>query len=481
MSKIIEGHHTEIKALADLIIKTEEKKWGKTAKELKYTSILDDIKSFQPSTSNGMVWSKEEKASFEKLSHAEKKKYLVNKMGFKGGVIFPNLSPDKLYKYPEIRSGDETSKEFYEKGMKALSDLKVEFTELEEKKQNEILNYFRFASERGVLKASKELADLLYKRNFLTSRKTSLKEFQEASMLYQNLARAGSPDGYYGYYKLYRFLMDRTKVFHNNITTSDLRVSGRQALTYLNLALESGHKEALEDLAYDFEHTFKIYPASLDIMMTVGYLYQDRKAFESAMNYANYYVNVLVYEMFYTACMRMAIMLGGSLEELIMCYSFNVSVHINLMRADLLREYKKNRKLVDGLDPYFDEYFPPDLVLDFGTEFYGDMYGGSGRYPGVYRWIDDEKMKDPRDKDSTLATVKDFYQKLWQIILWKTNYRITFNENIIENYFTTDTYIMHNLYRKYASGFTSARPYVFPKEVLDMPIDFNNIPPKDLV
>ena len=40
---------------------------------------------------------------------------------------------------------------------------------------------------------------------------------------------------------------------------------------------------------------------------------------------------------------------------------------------------------------------------------------------------------------------------------------------------------MHLLYRKYASGFTSARPYVFPKEVLDMHIDFNKIPPEDLV
>ena len=30
-----------------------------------------------------MKWSAEEKASFEKLNHVEKKKYLINKMGFK--------------------------------------------------------------------------------------------------------------------------------------------------------------------------------------------------------------------------------------------------------------------------------------------------------------------------------------------------------------------------------------------------------------
>lgn len=467
--------------IAEYMKKSEEKKWGKSIKNGYYTRIMDDIKSFKYDANNGMKWSAEEKVSFEKLSHADKKKYLINKMGFKGGVIFPNLNPESLYKYPEIRQGDDTSKEYYERGIKVLSSLQVSFGELEEKKQQEILDNFRFASNRGVLKASKELADLLCERNFLHSNKDSLKEFQEASLLYQKLANAGSPDGYYGYYKLYRFVKDDSKFFHSSLIAKDLLVNEAQALTYLNLALENGSKEALKDLAYDFEHTYKIYPMSLDIMITVGYLYQDRSAFIKAMNYANYSVNGKAYELFYTACMRMSIMLGGSLDELIMCYNLSVSVHADKIRAEKLKTYAKNRKLIDGLDPYFDEYFPPDLVLDFGTEFYGDMYGGSGRYPGVYKWIEDGKMKDPRDKDSTLATVKDFYQKLWQIIIWKSNYRINYKRDISEYYFSIQSYTMHLLYRKYASGFTSARPYVFPKEVLDMDIDFNKIPPEDLV
>ncbi len=64
-----------------------------------------------------------------------------------------------------------------------------------------------------------------------------------------------------------------------------------------------------------------------------------------------------------------------------MCYNLSVSVHADKIRAEKLKTYAKNRKLIDGLDPYFDEHFPPDLVLDFGTDFYGNMYGGSGRYP----------------------------------------------------------------------------------------------------
>ena len=472
---------TDIKYIYNYALKAFEKKWGKSPQELIYTTIMDDIKSFKYDANNGMKWSAEEKSSFEKLSHIEKKKYLINKMGFKGGVIFPELSPETLYKYPEIRQGDDTSKIYYEKGMKAISSLKVNFGELEEKQQKEILSNFRFASDRGVLKASKELADLLCERNFLYSHKESIKELKEASKLYQSLANAGSPDGYYGYYKLYRFVLDDEKFYHSSITSGELNVNSEQALKYLNLALEKGHKEALEDLAYDLEKREKQYPMSLDIMITVGYLYQDRDAFVKAMNYANYAINKKVYELFYTACMRMAIMLGGSLEELIMCYGLSVSVHANKIRAEKLKIYAQNRKLIDGLDPYFDEQFPPDLVLDFGTEFYGDMYGGSGMYPGVYRWIADGKMKDPRDKDSTLATVKDFYKKLWQIIIWKINYKVSFGVDIAKTYFSAGSYTKHLLYRKYASGFTSARPYIFPKEVLDMPIDFNKIPPEDLV
>ena len=64
-----------------------EYKWGKSPKERDYAVIMDDIKSFKYDANNGMKWSAEEKASFEKLSHVEKKKYLINKMGFKGGVI----------------------------------------------------------------------------------------------------------------------------------------------------------------------------------------------------------------------------------------------------------------------------------------------------------------------------------------------------------------------------------------------------------
>ena len=60
-----------------------EYKWGKSIKERTIYRTLDDIKSFKYDANNGMKWSAEEKVLFEKLSYVDKKKYLINKMGFK--------------------------------------------------------------------------------------------------------------------------------------------------------------------------------------------------------------------------------------------------------------------------------------------------------------------------------------------------------------------------------------------------------------
>ena len=80
-------------------------------------------------------------------------------------------------------------------------------------------------------------------------------------------------------------------------------------------------------------------------------------------------------------------------------------------------------------------------------------------------------MKDPRDKDSTKQTVQDFYNKLWQIILWHNNYTSIFLEEETKTYFDNLSYTAHLLYRKYSSGFASARPYIFPQDVLATKID----------
>ena len=472
MSKIIFSP-SKLDVIYSFFKKSEEKKYNGSPKMLAYEITLDDLKNFQ-SAPNGMKWSAEEKASFEKLSHVEKKKYLINKMGFKGGVILPHLTVENLYQYPAIR--DDISKDQYERAQKLLSSSNKSFPNMDKSKQEEILNYLREAAYRNNLIAMRDLADLLFSRIHQVEESQGIKDIKESLTQYLKLIKAGTPDGYYGYYAVYRFTQDKDKLFYSSLTPQALGINEMLAAQYLNEAIKLGHKQALYDVAETIEGS----SIAVDMYITAGYLYQDRYAFSKAMRNASYDINYMDYEMFYIACMRMAIMLGGSLDELIACYANRVSVHNNPMREDELRQYANNRKLVDGLDPYFDEYFPPDLVLDFGTYFHGGMYGGTSEYPGVYRWIKTGKLKDPRDKDSTQKTVQDFYNKLWQIILYEYNYFVKFGSDIAENYFVdVFSYIAHLLYRKYSSGFASARPYIFPKEVLATKIDYNNIPPKD--
>ena len=471
MDKII--INTDYLSLSKMLIpKAEEKKYNGSSKNLLYSIIQDDLKSFQ-SAPNGMKWSAEEKASFEKLNHIEKKKYLINKMGFKGGVMLPHLTVENLYQYPAIR--DDISKDQYSRAQKLLSSSNKSFPNMDKSKQEEILNYLREAAYRNNLIAMRDLADLLLSRVHKVEESQGIKDIKESINQYLKLIKAGAPDGYYGYYAVYRFTQDKDKLFYSSLTPKELGVNEMLAAQYLNEAIKLGHKQALYDLAETTEGSI----IAVDMYITAGYLYQDRYAFSKAMRSASYDINREDYEMFYIACMRMAIMLGGSLDELIACYANGVSVYNNPIREDELRQYAKNRKLVDGLDPYFDEYFPPDLVLDFGTQFFGSIYGGTSEYPGIYRWIKTGKLKDPRDKDSTQKTVQDFYNKLWQIIIHRANYLIEFQSENATNYYNLNDYTSHLLYRKYSSGFASARPYIFPKEVLATKIDYNNIPPKD--
>ena len=473
MSKIIFSP-LKMQIINEFFQKTKEKKFNNDPKLLYYLKTLDDLKCFQPAPS-GMKWSAEEKASFEKLSFVDKKKYLINKMGFQGGVILPHLKVESLYEYPAIQ--DDIGKDQYSRAQNLLSSSNKSFPNMDKSKQEEILNHLREAAYRNGLIAMRDLGDLLLSRINHVEERQGIKDIKESFNQYLKLIRAGSPDGYYGYYAVYRFIQDKNKLFYSSLTPKEVGVNEMLAAQYLNEAIKLGHKQALYDLAETAEGS----SIAVDIYITIGYLYQDRYAFSKAMRNASYAINSEDFEIFYIACMRMSIMLGGSLDELIACYANNVSVHSNPIREDELRQYAKNRKLVDGLDPYFDEYFPPDLVLDFGTELHSGMYGGTSDYPGIYRWIKTGKMKDPRDKDSTQKTVQDFYNKLWQIILWHYNHSLIRGKSIVENYFDVFSYTAHLLYRKYSSGFASARPYVFPKEVLATKIDFNKIPPKDLV
>ncbi|PZT47135.1 hypothetical protein B6S12_10705, partial [Helicobacter valdiviensis] len=77
-------------------------------------------------------------------------------------------------------------------------------------------------------------------------------------------------------------------------------------------------------------------------------------------------------------------------------------------------------------------------------------------------------IKDPRDSDSTKESIKEFYLKVWEMLvsLAETYEFIPMEKNVFH-------YISLQIYSKLIYGYPSARPYVFPKEILDLPIDFN--------
>ena len=95
--------------------------------------------------------------------------------------------------------------------------------------QDNILNNLRYASNKNNLIASKELADLLFERVESIEESQGIKDIKESLDLYNKLIKAGAPDGYYGYYAIYRFTVDRDKLSYSSLTPSSLGLNEETA------------------------------------------------------------------------------------------------------------------------------------------------------------------------------------------------------------------------------------------------------------
>ncbi|WP_215425153.1 hypothetical protein, partial [Campylobacter jejuni] len=72
---------------------------NKNSKEIWLDTIHQTITSYKQASSNGIVWSKEEKELFEGLSLSEQRKMIVKKSELKS-VLFPYVNVDyKAYEY----------------------------------------------------------------------------------------------------------------------------------------------------------------------------------------------------------------------------------------------------------------------------------------------------------------------------------------------------------------------------------------------
>ncbi|WP_436792139.1 hypothetical protein, partial [Campylobacter jejuni] len=89
-------------------------------------------------------------------------------------------------------------------------------------------------------------------------------------------------------------------------------------------------------------------------------------------------------------------------------------------------------------------------------------------YPGISRLVAQGRIKDPRDSDATKESIKEYYLTVWEMIV--SLIKLLDIKNLEKNVFH---YIGTQIYSRLIYGYPSARPYVFPKEILDLKIDFS--------
>ena len=441
--------------------------------------ILQTLKSYKHSPS-GIKWSKEEKEAFLKLSYKDQRKMIVRKSELKS-VVLPYVNVEyEPYKYSKRIS--DTAKISYQKAKNLLdSNREIDFNSLDSKIQQEIFHHLRVAYKERYLKAGVELAKLLFKKGqFAEYREDN--EIEECTQITKDLLLEKIPENAYMYYRLYKWCEYEPESY----ASSYLKLNKEEAIDCYNYALESIVWEVIDE-----ETQRKILKNKLiaaELWLAAGIKYQSPLAFyKAASNYSSNnlgfnevgYYSIIMFQ----ACLRCAITLGSN--EAISRLEENYRLTAgdfpkSHLKVNQLRAYKAksdlSKGLINGLDPYFDEKFPPDEVIDL-TSYIDNCAIGSvlnktdkgERWMGIGWAVEYGYIKDPRTEGSTLESIKEYYLMMWRIIVqnYKTYYDVGNPLEYIEGYIT---------YLRYSNlqyGYPSARPYVFPKEVLDLEIDFN--------
>lgn len=441
--------------------------------------ILKAIKSYRPSPNgNGIKWSKEEKARFIKLSYKEQRKMIVRKSELQS-TLFPYVNVDyEPYTYSERIS--DMAKKTYTKATKLLeSHSKIDFNNLNPKIQQDILHNLRVAYKEQYLKAGTELSKLLFKKAFLKGGDESKKEILECNKIVKDLLHEKIPEISYMYYQLYKWSSDNERLFHTELTPYSLGLVREEARECYNHALECVVWEAIDEEAQREGHRQSVYAAELYLAAAIKY--QSPLAFYlAANNYApgdifpnSAFCSLILHH----ACLRCAIALGGGgIETLASYYLRGIDLPKFPLKANRLKAYDKKtsiqKGLINGLDPYFDEKFPPDTLIDFTLLCDNCIYGAillddDGKWMGINWAVKQGFIKDPRAKGSSPESIKQYYLTMWRVIVER------FKEFIYPAFVTETSLFSYKIYSNLTYGLPSARPYIFPKEVLDLKIDFN--------
>lgn len=426
-------------------------------RQYKLNFMLSTFKSYKPSPKgNGIQWSKEEKEAFVKLSPKEQRKMIVRKSELQS-VLFPYVSVDyEPYKYSEQIS--DSAKRAYAKAQGLLKrHNNIDFNALDSKIQQEILQNLRLAYKERYIKAGVELAKLLLKKAQYPP------EINECVKIVKDLLPEKIPEIAYMYYRLYKDYFG-------------LGLNREEAKECYNYALECVVWEAIDEEAQRevWEHTL----TKAELYLAAGIKYQSPAAFVAAASSycptgTPWTVDYAIIP--YHACLRCSIALGNSDAIGILEQHYRLDegdFPISMLKVNQLRAYVKKsatqKGLINGLDPYFDEKFPPEYLIDVSSFAESCVYGGTPRDLGLASAKKAGLIKDPRSKGATLESIKEYYVMMWEIIVKRFN-----AYSKVANPFTYGGYITHLIYSNLQYGYPSARPYIFPKEVLELEIDFN--------
>ena len=444
-----------------------------------FNFILTTLKSYKPSPNgNGIKWSKEEKAKFLKLSYKEQRKMIVRKSELKS-ALFPYVNVDyEPYKYSDRIS--DMAKRTYDKATKLLeSNSKIDFNNLNPKIKQEILQNLRIAYKEQYLKAGVKLSELLFKKASLSGDNESKKEILECVKIVKDLLNEKIPEISYMYYQLYKWSIDNNRIFHTDLTSNTLGLVREEARECYNHALESVVWEAIDEEAQRPVNASSLFAAELYLAAAIKY--QSPLAFSlAAYNYSPNDIfpnSAFCSLMLHQACLRCAIALGGGgMETLASYYIRGIDLPKYPLKANRLRAYNKKtstqKGLINGLDPYFDEKFPPDFIIDFTLLCDNCIYGAillddDGKWMGINWAVKQGYIKDPRTKGSNIDSIKQYYLTMWRVIVER------FKKYIYTEFVSETSLFSYKIYSNLQYGLPSARPYIFPKEVLDLEIDFN--------
>ncbi|HED6588333.1 TPA: hypothetical protein R5Z08_001841 [Campylobacter coli] len=443
---------------------------AKLGQEIWLDTIHQTITSYKQAPSNGIVWTKEEKELFESLSLNEQRKMIVKKSELKS-VLFPYVNVDYT-PYTYSTRSKESGKESFEKAKALLNKNKDKvFSELDKTTSENILHFFRIAYKSGNLEAGVNLAKLLFKKAKSSDYEGVFDDIRESVKITKDLLNHNIPENAYHYYALYKWSDDTSRFYHKELTSFNLGLIREEAKDCYNYALECVVWEAIDEEAQRNDRDL----LGAELYLAAAIKYQSPIAFLKA---AQFYApsgltsEVLRYALIpYNACLRCSIALGSkeALETLISNYKNGLRMmRKNPLQAQLLKTHQEQRKLINGLDPYFDERFKPEYIIDYGSSLISLGYGGTIVYPGISRLVAQGRIKDPRDSDATKESIKEYYLTVWEMIV--SLIKLLDIKNLEKNVFH---YISIQIYSKLIYGYPSARAYVFPKEILDLKIDFS--------